>query len=147
MALNKVIIMGRITTDLELKSTQSGKSVLSFTIAVDKYVAKGAEKQSDFITCVAWGQTGEFISKYFAKGRMIAIEGRLQTRNWEDKNGSKHYVTEVFVEAGNFTGEKKMDNDTPASRGYTPQPQQNATANIGNMSDFEEILSDDGVPF
>lgn len=150
MALNSVFEMGRIVNDLELKATQSGTSVLSFTIAVDKYVKKGEEKKSDFFSCVAWGKNAEFISKYFSKGRLILIDGKLQSRTYDDKNGSKHYVTEIVIDHANFTGEKKMDNSTPASNGYTPQPQQqvnNQTANIGNVADFEEILSDDGVPF
>ncbi len=106
--LNRVVLMGRITHDLELKSTQSGGSVLSFTAAVERnFVKQGEEKQSDFITCVAWRQQAEFISKYFSKGRMIAIEGNLRTRNYEDKNGSKHYVTEVYVDSVSFTGEAK----------------------------------------
>jgi len=147
--INRVILMGRITQDLELKSTPSGASVLTFNIAVERSFSKpGEEKQSDFITCVAWRNNAEFISKYFAKGRMIAIEGNLKTRTYDDKNGSKHYVTEVYVDSVSFTGEKKMDNNTPASNGYTPQPQQsNNQAIIGDISDFEVILSDDGVPF
>lgn len=151
--LNRVILMGRITQDLELKQTQSGIAVLSFTVAVERQYAKqGEQKQSDFINCVAWKHNAEFISKYFAKGRLIAFEGNLRTRTYDDKNGSKHYITEVYVDSASFTGEKKMDNATPASNGYTPQPQQqrqqaNNAAVIGNVSDFEEILSDDGVPF
>ena len=104
--LNRVILMGRITQDLELKSTQSGVSVLTFSVAVERpFVKQGEERQADFITCVAWRQQADFISKYFAKGRMIAIEGTLRTRNYEDKNGSKHYVTEVYVDSVSFTGE------------------------------------------
>lgn len=103
--LNTVILMGRITQDLELKQTQNGTSVLSFNVAVDRgYVKQGEERQTDFITCVAWRQTAEFISKYFSKGRMIALEGNLRTRTYDDKNGSKHYVTEVYVSSASFTG-------------------------------------------
>lgn len=105
--LNKVIIMGRLTQDPELRSTPSGTSVLQFTVAVDRNYKQGEEKQTDFISCVAWKQTAEFISKHFGKGRMIAIEGRLQSRTYDDKNGSKHYITEVIVENVSFTGEPK----------------------------------------
>lgn len=149
MALNKVILMGRVTQDLELKSTQSGIAVLSFTVAVEQSFAKqGEEKKADFISCVAWKQNAEFISKYFAKGRMIAIEGNLRTRTYEDKNGSKHYVTEVYIDSVSFTGEPKQDgmkqNNTYSQSATTGNP----VINIGDISDFEEILSDDGtIPF
>ena len=105
--LNKVILMGRIVQDLELKQTQNGAAVLSFTIAVDRnFVKQGEERQSDFIDCVAWRNQAEFISKWFGKGRMIAIVGNLRKRVYEDKNGTKHYVTEVYVDEASFTGEK-----------------------------------------
>ena len=155
--LNRVILMGRITQDLELKSTPSGVSVLSFSIAVDRgFVKQGEERQADFISCVAWRQQAEFISKYFGKGRMIAIEGNLRTRTYDDKNGTKHYVTEVYVDSASFTGEPKQGGNAGSSfnssNNYNNSPsqnnnQQNATVSIGDISDFEEILSDDGVPF
>lgn len=105
--LNRVILMGRITQDLELKQTTGGTSVLSFSVAVDRnFVKQGEERQTDFINCVAWRQQAEFISKYFGKGRMIALEGNLRTRTYDDRNGTKHYVTEVFVDSVSFTGEK-----------------------------------------
>jgi single-strand DNA-binding protein len=132
MGLNKTILLGRITQDLELKQTPNGVSVLSFTVAVDRNYTKGEEKQSDYISCVAWKERAEFISRYFGKGRMIAVEGQLRTRTYEDKHGSKHYVTEVYVDNASFTGEKKSEN----------QPM------IGNPDDYEDVLSDDGtVPF
>jgi single-strand DNA-binding protein len=141
--INRVILMGRVTHDLELKQTPSGVSVLSFTVAIErKYSKQGEEKQTDFINCVAWRQQAEFIAKYFGKGRMIALEGNLRTRTYEDKNGSKHYVTEVYVDSVSFTGESKQDGSTQQS-----QPAQNQAAIIGDLSDFEEVLSDDGVPF
>lgn len=106
--LNKVIIMGRLTADPELRSTQSGNSVVQFTVAVDRsYRKPDEETQADFISCVAWKQTAEFVSRYFGKGRMIAIEGRLQTRTYDDKNGTRHYITEVIVDEVSFTGEPK----------------------------------------
>ncbi|MFA5658225.1 MAG: single-stranded DNA-binding protein [Oscillospiraceae bacterium] len=155
--LNRVILMGRITQELELKSTPSNVSVLTFNIAVDRsFVKQGEERQADFITCVAWRQQAEFINKYFGKGRMIALEGNLRSRTYEDKNGSKHYVTEVYVDSVSFTGEAKQG----SSGGYASRPTNdsapktnnynepsNAPINIGNFDDFEEILSEDGVPF
>ena len=158
--LNKVILMGRISQELELKSTPSGVAVISFNVAVEQSFAKqGEERKADFISCVAWRQQAEFISKYFSKGRMIAIEGSLRTRTYEDKNGSKHYVTEVYVDSVSFTGEPKQGGNTNSnsnssnnSSNYSaPQNNysepSNAAINIGDISDFEEILSDDGVPF
>jgi single-strand DNA-binding protein len=137
MGLNKTIILGRITQDLELKQTPNGVSVLSFTVAVDRNYTKGEEKQSDFISCVAWKERAEFISRYFGKGRMIALEGQLRTRTYEDKNGVKHYVTEVYVDNASFTGESKKDH-------VHNNPE---TAYRGNDEDYEEILSEDGAPF
>lgn len=108
MMLNSVCLMGRLTADPELKATPSGVSVLQFTVAVDRsYVKQGEERQADFISCVAWRQTAEHIKRYFSKGSMIAVEGHLQTRTFEDKNGAKHYVTEVIVDGAHFTGEKR----------------------------------------
>ena len=105
--LNRVILMGRITQDLEVRQTPSGVSVLSFTVAVDRsFVRQGEDRQTDFINCVAWRNQAEFIGKYFSKGRLIALEGNLRTRNYDDKNGVKHYVTEVFVDSVSFTGER-----------------------------------------
>ena len=141
--LNRVILMGRITQELDLKQTPSSVSVLTFNIAVERnFTKQGEEKQADFITCVAWRQQAEFINKYFGKGRMIALEGNLRTRTYEDKNGTKHYVTEVYVDSVSFTGEAKQGGNTQQS-----QPVQQNQAVIGDISDFEEILTDDGVPF
>lgn len=152
--LNRVILMGRITHDLELKQTQSGISVLSFSIAVDRgYAKQGEERQTDFINCVAWRQRAEFINNYFAKGRMIAIEGTLQTRTYDDKNGVKHYVTEVVVDNASFTGEPKQQSgstsstfSTPVQNNYSNTPSNESIA-IGDIDDFEVVISDDGVPF
>lgn len=142
--LNRVILMGRITQDLEMKQTPSGKNVLSFNIAVERSYAKGEERETDFITCVAWNQRAEFINNYFSKGRMIAIEGQLRTRTYDDKNGSRHYVTEVYVDSVSFTGEKKENGQAQPQKSYEPAQGNNQ---IGNLDDFEEILSDNGVPF
>lgn len=152
--LNKVILMGRITCDPELKQTPGGISVLSFPVAVDRaYAKQGEEKQTDFINCVAWRHTAEFISKYFGKGRMIALEGRLRTRTYDDKNGTRHYITEVYVDSASFTGEPKQNGNNTSGQQNTPQnnAQSPQTAgdsmSIGDLADFEEVLSDDGVPF
>lgn len=132
MALNFVALLGRITKDLELKSTQNGTSVLQFTVAVDRdFVKQGEERQADFISCVAFKEVANHIATWFNKGRMIAVEGRLQTRSYEDKNGVKHYVTEVIVNKASFTGEKaEQRQDAPELGGYD-----------------DGVLSDEGVPF
>ena len=138
--LNRVILMGRITHNLELKQTPNGTAVLSFNLAVERsYAPQGEERQTDFISCVAWRKTAEFINKYFAKGRMIAIEGNIQTRTYDDKNGVKHYVTEVIVDSVSFTGEPKQQE--------TQQTDIPTDETIGDLDDFEVVISDDGVPF
>ena len=108
MALNYSCIMGRITHDLEVKQTTNGTACLSFTVAVDRnFKNANGEHDTDFIACVAWKETAEFIAKRFSKGRMIAVEGQLRSRTYEDKNGSKHYITELYVDRASFTGEKQ----------------------------------------
>ena len=167
--LNKVILMGRITHHLELKQTPNGISVLTFSLVVERqYSKKGEERQTDFISCVAWRNTAEFINRYFGKGRMIAIVGNLRTRTYDDKNGTKHYITEVFVDEASFTGEPKpqpqngyvqnsyqqqgghqggCQQPAPAQGGYqSAAPQPDDPVNIEDMQDFE-VFSDDGVPF
>ena len=119
---NKVILMGRIVNDLELKTTPTGVSVLSFRIAVDRrFQTKGEERKSDFFNVVAWRSSAEFISRYFAKGRMIFIDGELQTRSYQDKNGNTAYITEVLVEQATFTGEAKKSDNPPLTTGQIPQ--------------------------
>lgn len=104
---NKVILMGRICHDLELKTTPSGVSVLSFRIAVDRnYQVKGEERKADFFNIVAWRSTAEFVSKYFSKGRMIMVDGELQTRQYVDKNNVTQNITEIVADSIHFTGEK-----------------------------------------
>ena len=107
--LNHITIMGRLTRDPELRRTGSGVAVASFTIAVDRDFTdkQSGEKKTDFIDCVAWRQTGEFISKYFSKGRMIVVDGRLEIREWTDKEGHKRRNAEVIVENGYFADSKR----------------------------------------
>ena len=110
--LNHITIMGRLTRDPELRRTGTGVAVASFSIAVDRDFGgrDGGEKKTDFIDCVAWRQTGEFISKYFTKGRMIVVEGRLEMRDWTDKDGNKRRNAEVIV-ANAYFGDSKRDGD------------------------------------
>jgi single-strand DNA-binding protein len=115
MALNHITLMGRIVRDVELRRTGSGVAVASFTIAVDRdFSGKDSEKKTDFIDCVAWRQTGEFISKHFTKGRMIVVDGRLEMRDWTDKEGNKRRSAEVIV-ANAYFGDSKRDGDSGSS--------------------------------
>ena len=118
--LNTITIMGRLTRDPELRRTGSGIAVASFTVAVDRDFAQDGKKETDFIDCVGWRQTGEFVSKYFRKGSMIVVKGRLQIRSWTDKDGNKRKVAEVIADNCYF-GSNKQDGDggTNNNTGYS----------------------------
>lgn len=139
--LNKIFIMGRMTRDPELRTTNSGTSVASFSLAVDRnYKGADGEKETDFIDCVAWRQTGEFAAKYFAKGRMAVVEGRLQIRPWTDKEGNNRRSAEVIVDNMYF-GDSKRDGDTGGARPASGPV--NVSAN-----DWQEADEDEGdLPF
>lgn len=140
--MNQVVLMGRLTRDPELRRTQSGTAVTSFTLAVNRdYSGKDEERKTDFIDCVAWKGTGEFISKYFTKGQMIVVTGSLQIRDWTDKDGNKRRSAEVLVNRAYFTGNSKndyTDNPTASHNDLTPV----------SGSEFAEMTEDDGdLPF
>lgn len=159
-SFNKVILIGNLCADPELKTTQSGVSVTSFSIAVGRRKVKDQEPQTDFINIVAWRGTAEFICNYFQKGKAILIVGSLQTRTWEDQNGQKRYVTEVVAEEAQFV-EKKSDSTSPAetsrmpSNGTSSVPYQVPTQNANSSNlpyssqavQFEEMSSEDDLPF
>lgn len=161
--MNSVILMGRLTSDPELKQTQSGISVCRFTIAVNRNFKnqQTGEYEADFISCIAWRQTAEFVSKYFGKGSMICVSGSLRTGSYTDKNHSDvtHYTTDVHVNGVEFTGEKKQQGTVPNNQQQRTQQQQTATqppqysnhnaleAGLGNFNDYEEIISDGDLPF
>ena len=137
--MNLCVLMGRLTAAPELKKTNSGLSVTSFTLAVDRrFKDPNGEKQTDFINCVAWRQTAEFICRYFAKGQMIAVEGNIQTRKYTDKNGNDRTATEVLVNQAHFTGEKRGTSDNsgaaPESAGYS------ADASFADVEYEDDIL-------
>lgn len=138
--INTVVLMGRLTYEPELRKTPSGVSVLRFQLAVERaYQKNNEEKQTDFIDCVAWRQTAEFISKYFHKGDMIALEGMLQTNNYTDKNGANRKQVEVVANNVSFCG-SKSGNSKPKSNSLDVTEPDN--------SDFEEIVDDDDdLPF
>ena len=152
---NKVILMGRLCGDPELKQTQGGTAVTNFTIAVDRKHSKDEEKQADFISVVAWRHAAEFISKYFGKGSAILIEGELQTRSWTDQQGNKRYATEVLAHEVYFCEAKKNSetNDTTpnhnavqsefgASGGYMPDVYKSSPSSV----EFEPV-DDSTLPF
>ena len=172
--MNKVILVGRLTADPELRQTQSGVASCRFTVAVNRKFADKStgERQADFITCVAWRQTAEFVSRYFSKGKMIALEGELRNNNYQDRNHPDvtHYTMDVQVDNVEFVG-GKGDNggngggyqngggygthqnnynnsySAPPQEAAPQQPASNDIMSYGDLSDFEEILSDGDVPF
>ena len=147
--LNKIILMGRLTRDPELRRTGTGTAVTSFSLAVDRdFKSQSGEKETDFIDIVAWRSTAEFVSKYFTKGRMAVVEGRLQIRDWTDKDGGKRRSAEVVADTVYFGDSKRDGGD---SSGYSAAPAyKNAAPSNFNAggSDFAEIGEDDGeLPF
>lgn len=139
--LNVAVLMGRLTADPELKTTQSGTSVTSFTVAVERnYAPKGQERETDFINVTAWRQTAEFVCKYFGKGQMIAVEGSIQTRKYQDKNGNNRVAVEVVANQVSFCGSKSEGN---ASR----PPATQDSLDVDTDGDFEDLPDDDDLPF
>lgn len=141
--LNKIIIMGRLTRDPELRRTGSGTAVTSFSLASDRdFKGQNGEKETDFIDIVAWRTTAEFVSKYFTKGRMAIVEGRLQLRDWTDKEGNKRRSAEVVADNVYFGDSKRDDSGGYSAPGYgAPTP-------VDSHSDFAEIGEEDGeLPF
>lgn len=150
--LNKIFIMGRLTRDPELRRTQSGTPVTSFSLAVDRdYKSQSGEKETDFIDVVAWRSTAEFVSKYFTKGRMVVVEGRLQIRAWQDKDGNNRRSAEVVADNVYF-GDSRRDSDGGSGNyggnsGYSA-PAGGYAAPVGGGSGFAEIDEEDGdLPF
>ena len=130
--LNEIILQGRLTETPELKTTNSGKSVTSFSLAVERDFSTGDEKETDFINIVAWNKTAEFITRYFIKGKQMIVKGSLQVRKYQTQNGENRYVTEVIAEKVYFCGDKK----TSQGESYDD-----------NNGDFAEIDGDDDLPF
>ena len=135
--LNHIVIMGRLVRDPELRRTGSGIAVASFPVAVDRDFGgrDGGEKETDFIDCVAWRQTGEFVSKYFTKGRMIVVSGRLQIRSWTDKEGNKRRTAEVVAENCYF-GDSKRDDQSGSSYGGNASGGNNYGSSYGNNNNY-----------
>ena len=142
--MNAICLMGRLTSDPELKTTANGVSVTSFNLAVDRtYTPKDQEKQTDFITCVAWRGTAEFISKYFRKGQRMALQGSLQTRKYTANDGGQRTVYEVVVDNAFFCESK--NNQSQQTANITQLPQYPAV--VQNQQELEEVLTDEDLPF
>ena len=149
--LNHIVIMGRLTRDPELRRTGSGVAVASFSLAVDRDFGKNenGERETDFIDCVAWRQTGEFVSKYFTKGRMAVVSGRLQIRNWTDKDGNKRRSAEVVADNVYF-GDSRRDGETGSSYSAPAAPSYGGYSAPASSpaSDFAMLDDDDAqLPF
>ena len=149
--LNKIVLMGRMTRDPELRQTQSGNSVASFTLACDRdFAAQGAEKETDFIDVVAWRNTADFVSRYFSKGRMAVVSGRLQIRSWEDKAGNKRKPAEIVAESV-YSGDSKRHAQNasaaaPASPALNTLP--STTPVPFSSPDMPQMeIGDDDLPF
>ena len=136
--MNSIVLLGRTTSAIELKQTQAGKSVASFSLAVKRPFTKDT---TDFHTIVVWDKQAELISKYVNKGDQVCIRGYLTTRNWTDSNGQKRYATEVVADEVSFVGNKESSAESKPSPAYTP------TAYTSNNQNFEEIPSDESLPF
>ena len=157
--LNVVAIMGRLVADPELRTTQSGINVVSFRIACDRnFVRQGEQRQADFIDIVAWRQQAEFVSKYFQKGSLIAIEGSLQTRQYQDKNGNNRTAVEVVANNISFAGPKSNNQGGGSYQNAAPSYQNQAPArpaaveaapsySSGSADDFAVIDDSDDLPF
>ena len=148
--LNKVILMGHMTADPELKQTTSGISVCSFSIGVNRRYSKAdqGQKTVDFINVVTWRQQAEFVSRYFKKGSSIVICGSIQTRDWTDSNGQKRYATEVVADEVSFGAPAaSQGNDRPQGQTYTPSAYGAPSFNSTGSADFEEIPGDESLPF
>ncbi len=150
--LNKVILMGHMTADPELKQTTSGISVCSFSIGVNRRYSKAEQGQQsvDFINIVSWRQQAEFVSRYFKKGSCIVVCGSLQTRNWTDNQGQKRYVTEVVADEVSFGAPASANQNSverPAGQAYTPGAYGTPAFDSTPGANFEEIPGDESLPF
>lgn len=152
--LNTAIIMGRLTADPELRHTPNNVAVTSFTLAVDRsYVKSGAERQVDFIDVVAWRATADFVCRYFRKGQLVAVQGSIQTRSYQDKDGNKRKAFEIVADNVHFAEPKRDSSSAPAAPnsyagGYSRQENEPAASySSGSTGDFEEIPTDDDLPF
>ncbi|MBQ7390602.1 MAG: single-stranded DNA-binding protein [Clostridia bacterium] len=149
-SFNKVILVGNMTADPELKQTTSGTSVCTFSIAVNRRFTRSEQGQQtvDFINIVAWRQSAEFVSRYFKKGNPILVCGQLQTRTWTDNQGQKRYATEVVADEVTFVGPASSNGaPVPGGSTYTPEAYSTPSFNSASSASFEEIPGDESLPF
>lgn len=143
---NKVVLVGRTTRDVEFRTTTSGTPVATFTLALDnRYVLKDGKPTTDFINCVAWNKTAEVMNQYVKKGMLILVEGRIQTRNYENKDGNKVYVVEVICENMRMLGSKNSNDSGTYLDAY--EPNNNKTNVVQNESNVEFDIDEDSLPF
>ena len=140
--MNKVTLVGRMAKDPELKQTSTGKAVGSFTVAVDRRFKRDGQPTADFFNVVAWNKPAELINQYLHKGDRIALNGRLQTRSYQAKDGTKRYITEVVLEEFDFIGSKNDHQQAPK-----PQAPLNYQENLALDNDFKMMVGDDDLPF
>ncbi len=159
--MNCIVLVGRLVADPELRTTQSGVPVCSFRIAVDRrFASQSGERQADFIPCVAWRQQAEFVSRYFSKGRLIGVQGSLQSRSYDDQQGNRRTAYEVQCDQVQFVGSKSESGGGQQSGAFSgggygggfdappaPAKQQNVAYQSGGIDDFQEITSDEDLPF
>ena len=143
---NRVILGGHITSDPELRTTPSGTTVTTFSVAVNRRIGKDQQQKTDFVTCTAWRTTAEFIARYFHKGSSIFLVGNLQQRSWEDKDGNKRYATEVVVDEAHFVDSKNEAASAPTAQPMTYIPKAYKPQQPQQMN-FEEMKNDDDLPF
>lgn len=152
--LNRAILMGRLVADPELRHTANNVAVTTFRIAVDRnYTPKGAERQTDFINIVAWRNTADFVSRYFHKGQLVALEGSIQTRSYTDNQGNNRTAFEVVADQVYFAESRNSSSQNPSASSFAPppafdEPPKGASFSVGDIGDFEAIDTDDGLlPF
>ncbi len=144
--MNKVILTGRLCTDVDLRHTQNDKAVATYRLAVNRDFKKDGQPDADFLNCVAWGKTAEWAAKYLRKGTKITIEGRIETRSYDDKDGKKVYVTEIIVDRHEFC-ESKNSGDNIATATPFPAPVTSFPDAVANSEDFMPVDGDDDLPF
>lgn len=150
--LNRIVLQGRLTKDPELRTTQAGLAVAKFSIAVDRSTKdkQTGDYETDFINCTAWRKTAEFVNRYFHKGDPIIVEGSLQNNNWADAQGIKHYENQVIASNAHFSGPAKQSRDESSQSKAAPEPQASpdiSDVGLGQLGEYEEIISDEEVPF
>lgn len=141
--INRTVLVGRITKDPDLRKTQTGTSVVSFVLACNRRVKQEGQPDADFISCVAWNKTADFMSQYVKKGTLLGVEGRIQTRNYDDKNGKRVYITEVVAESVQFLESKKETANTTGAKKNDNAYQPNEIAVQGNYVHSAEDLAQD----